>query len=1482
MPSKLSQWCNAFIEAGWLIAIVAIPLFFNIHSDRVFEPDKLTLLRSLALLMAGAWLVGFVDRQGWDNVDWLKWNHPKSVWRMPFVLPVFLLVLVYIISSLFSVTPVVSWTGSYQRLQGTYTTLAYIVVFAMVATTMRTHAQVRRVVTAVIITSIPISFYAILQHYGLDPLPWGGDTQRRVAGHMGNAIFIAAYLIMVVPLTIGRIIEAFTNILSDEELSYADVIRASIYIFVVAIQILAMVWTRSRGPFVGIGVGMFAFGLIVLVSLRNVVGDRQRIKGKDIGWAMLVGGLVLVGLLVAAFVPVGPSTSFLIFAGGIGVAIVAILGLVAAGRGWRWLWLSWLMVAAFVGVWVVLFNLPQEIREPLRPAPVVGQVIETMDEWRGLPEVGRLGRVLEAGERTSRVRVLIWEGALDLIMPHEPLRFPDGSEDRWNLMRPLIGYGPESMYVAYNRFYPPELGTIEARNASPDRAHNETFDALVITGLLGFIVWQILYLSVFYYGFKWLGVVRSSRERNLLVGLWIGVGLVTALGFSLWRGPEYLGVALPFGSIGGLVLYLIYYALFAQPDDEASDPFAPERLLLVALVAAIAAHYIEIHFGIAIAATRLHFFTYAGLMLVLGHLLPQQAEVPAPVLVKSKRRRRVAAAVPATVSGTWSPILMAGLVLMVAIGIMGYQFMTYSLPPGKTIETAADLLTGELFYQSLFVNASSDFADSPFIFLMMMLTWGLGALLFISEMIKSDAWSFPLETLPLPPQPRQIAMGLLGTMVVGGLLLRFVFTPDPGETTAALGRGLALFWAGINAVGLLLFITNHHLARTFAGIVAMTGLVVALPILVAGGAWYALLTILLYGGLLYIIWDKSWSDTLLPVGVVTSAALALGLFYTYIQASLLRSSILFRPTEAATLQALRIAEASRSTIFLTVFYLFIITAIIVLAFVLAQGRESRGRTSLGTMPAFVALLVVAILGSYLISRTNTRVIQADIVYKRAKPFDDQAARTRDPQLWDSAIAIYEHAINLAPEEDFYYLFLGRAYLEKSTVTQDAQEQISLLQEAERLLRRAQDLNPLNTDHTANLARLNTRWSQLAADPGVRSERVDEAEKFYQGAISLSPQNSIIRNEYAGLIYELKGDCDEALAAYDAAVTADPYYPVSYFARADIHINCAANLSEDERNEGYRQALASIEEGLELDPNNVRAWQQIGQIRQQMGEYEAALAAFDEARERNVNGRIPTWNIDYLAAFTNYQMGEAEEAARLARQALAAAPPEAAPQIEQLLAQIDPTAVPAPDPAPAPAAEGETELPPFDESALSGERLLAELPPAARADFFDNTPPLVIDPNGTYEALLVTERGEIRLRLFADAAPLTVNNFVFLAEQGFYDETTFHRVLEDFMAQAGDPTGTGSGGPGYMFADETDNGLTFDRPGILAMANAGPNTNGSQFFITFAPTPWLNGNHTIFGEIIAGEEVLPLLTRRDPQAATTPGDLLLRVEIERVN
>ena len=140
---------------------------------------------------------------------------------------------------------------------------------------------------------------------------------------------------------------------------------------------------------------------------------------------------------------------------------------------------------------------------------------------------------------------------------------------------------------------------------------------------------------------------------------------------------------------------------------------------------------------------------------------------------------------------------------------------------------------------------------------------------------------------------------------------------------------------------------------------------------------------------------------------------------------------------------------------------------------------------------------------------------------------------------------------------------------------------------------------------------------------------------------------------------------------------------------------------------------------------------------------------------------------------------------------------------------------------------------------------------------------VLEDGKDYRAVIETSKGRIVADLAQDEAPMTVNNFVFLARNHYYDGVVFHRVLEDFMAQTGDPTGTGRGGPGYTFGDETSNGLSHDSKGVLSMANAGPGTNGSQFFITFGPTPHLNGKHTVFGKVLEGEKVLDALTRVDP-------------------
>jgi cyclophilin family peptidyl-prolyl cis-trans isomerase/protein-disulfide isomerase len=163
--------------------------------------------------------------------------------------------------------------------------------------------------------------------------------------------------------------------------------------------------------------------------------------------------------------------------------------------------------------------------------------------------------------------------------------------------------------------------------------------------------------------------------------------------------------------------------------------------------------------------------------------------------------------------------------------------------------------------------------------------------------------------------------------------------------------------------------------------------------------------------------------------------------------------------------------------------------------------------------------------------------------------------------------------------------------------------------------------------------------------------------------------------------------------------------------------------------------------------------------------------------------------------------------------------------------------------------------------------------------FTECPPFIIDISKSYTAELQTTRGAIVVQLFAENAPQAVNNFVFLSRQGWYDGVPFHRVIDDLLAQAGDPSGSGYGSPGYAFPDEIGT-FKFDRPGVLAMANLGPDSNGSQFFITFRAVPEMDGKHTIFGQVLSGMDVLAALTRRDPAQPVelAEPDRILRVII----
>lgn len=164
--------------------------------------------------------------------------------------------------------------------------------------------------------------------------------------------------------------------------------------------------------------------------------------------------------------------------------------------------------------------------------------------------------------------------------------------------------------------------------------------------------------------------------------------------------------------------------------------------------------------------------------------------------------------------------------------------------------------------------------------------------------------------------------------------------------------------------------------------------------------------------------------------------------------------------------------------------------------------------------------------------------------------------------------------------------------------------------------------------------------------------------------------------------------------------------------------------------------------------------------------------------------------------------------------------------------------------------------------------------------FTICPPMTVDPAKSYEATIHTEAGDIVVELFPDVAPIAVNSFIFLAENGWYDDVTFHRVIPGFVVQGGDPTGTGFGGPGYAFGIEVSPDVTFDQPGLLSMANSGPTSNGSQFFITLDQLPQLDGGYTIFGRVISGMDIVEQITPRDPgqNPNLPPGDIILGVTI----
>ncbi len=598
--SKLSKWCDYLVEAGWLAAVIVTPLFFNIYSRRLFEADKLLLLRALVVVMAGAWLINWVEGHG---------ALPST--RTPFlrralVLPTLIVAATYALSTVISIAPRIAFFGSYTREDGTYTLISLVLIFFFLAERLRTRRQFDRLILAIILGSLPVALYAWVQHFGLDPI-WGPPAASdRVSANMGNPVYLGAYLIMVFFLTLGKIgaiVSNFGPFPFRPEIGgrrRLAALEAAVYSFVALAQAGAIFFSGSRGPWLAWFAGFGVFALLLALLMRRRA------------WAQ---GAVALGL--------------------IGIALLVVLNL--------------------------LGSTAESLRaqSPLEPVPAE-------------PPLARLTHILNADWEG---RPLIWQGVARLMQPHAPIQFPDGTLDALNVIRPLVGYGPESMYLVFERYYPPALTVVNniPSNTMVGRSHDEAWDVIVTGGFFGFLADQIFFFCLFLYGFRYIGLVSGDHDRNRFGALWFGFMLAGGLLPILIGRPDFGGVGAGTGNVLALITYLTYAAWRPQDRVVENALSRADEITLAAIFAGVLAHYVEIQFGFAISATSLLLWVLAALLVGLGSGQVVEEEA-APV------------SSPGTVA---SYALMAAL----AIATLLYEFITLNLPATGSLDLLRRALT---------------------------------------------------------------------------------------------------------------------------------------------------------------------------------------------------------------------------------------------------------------------------------------------------------------------------------------------------------------------------------------------------------------------------------------------------------------------------------------------------------------------------------------------------------------------------------------------------------------------------------------------------------------------------------------------------------------------------------------------------------------------------------------------------------------------
>ena len=509
MPTRFSLWCDRLIEAGWLAAVLLVPLFFQTSTARIFEPDKMVLVRVIALVMAVAWLIRMIDtRLARGDTDPNYVDDEPGFWRRvaPLMWPTLVIVAATVLATGASIALRASLLGAYQRGQGLVSVVAFLVIFLLTLAYLRRRDQVDRLVTVIILASVPVALFGILQWLGPGPGVFSGLYAGRAFSALGNPIFLGGYLIMVLPLTLVRALRPGSAGLR------------AIYVTLTVLQLVTLGMTFSLGAWVGFTVAAGIFALAV-VALR---GRRAAILAVAIAAPLVVGGLVLA------------------------------------------------------------LNTPAA-RTELSNSPVA---------------VRRISRLFDAGDRsTLRVRLLLWEAAART-MGVDPVRLP-------------FGYGPETNLITLSANVSPVLRYLGDADKNPDRSHNELWDRLIETGVLGLAGYLWLVIAAFYLIVRRLGLVASRDRLWTFVGLTVGGALAGGLIPALAGLALYLGIGAAVGLLLGLWVFL---ASAAFGRGSPADLTAEGRWLLIALLAALAGHFVEVNIGPADPTRRLMFWAFVALV----------------------------------------------------------------------------------------------------------------------------------------------------------------------------------------------------------------------------------------------------------------------------------------------------------------------------------------------------------------------------------------------------------------------------------------------------------------------------------------------------------------------------------------------------------------------------------------------------------------------------------------------------------------------------------------------------------------------------------------------------------------------------------------------------------------------------------------------------------------------------------------------------